>query len=606
MASASHEALVEESLLGFLEFELEVMRDRADNAVVICSIENVDPMGVHTGDSVTVAPQQTLTDREYEDMRDDALRVLRAVGVETGGANIQFAVNPTTRERYVIEMNPRVSRSSALASKATGFPIAKIAAWLAVGATLDQIPNDITRKTPAAFEPALDYVAVKIPRWAFEKFPNAEPVLGTQMKSVGEVMGLGRSFKEAFLKALRSLEAPNFGWTGVYGPGPLTREDLASPRPGRWLAVRQAFREGRSVADLHEWSEIHPWFLSQIEELVHLEEQVRGAQSAFPSNAPLLSAAKRAGFGDRDLAELSGTREPEVRAAREALGLRPVMKAVDTCAAEFEAETPYFYSTYGEEDESRPRGKRSVLVLGSGPNRIGQGLEFDYLCVQACLELRQAGYEVAMVNSNPETVSTDYDVSDRLYFEPLTLESVLSIVEREQPEGVIVQLGGQTPLGLARGLSEAGVKLLGTSWDAIDRAENRARFAELVQELGLAHPGPPVVRAGRPRNEDPVRSRGAERADPRDRNLSRGAAAAGSLPRGRGGARGGRGVRRRARVAGRHHGTPGGRGHPLGRFRMRDPVLLGGADDARGHRAADRAAGAGAASGGAHERAVRP
>ena len=488
MASASHEALVEESLLGFQEFELEVMRDRADNAVVVCSIENIDPMGVHTGDSVTVAPQQTLTDREYQEMRDDALKILRAVGVETGGSNIQFAVDPVSRKRYVIEMNPRVSRSSALAAKATGFPIAKIAAWLAVGATLDRIPNYITKKTPAAFEPALDYVAVKIPRWAFEKFPNAEPRLGTQMKSVGEVLGLGRSFKEAFLKALRSLEAPGFGWCGSYGPAPLGQADLEVARPGRWLAIRQALREGRSLAELAEWTSIHPWFLSQIEDLVKLEDEVRGAGARFSETPALLERAKRAGFGDTDLGLMCGESEQAIRSAREAISLRPAMKAIDTCAAEFEAETPYFYSTYGEEDESRPPKKPSVLVVGSGPNRIGQGLEFDYCCVQACFELRRMGYEVAMVNSNPETVSTDYDVSDRLYFEPLTLENVLAVVEKEHPVGAIVQLGGQTPLSLARGLEEAGVKLLGTGWDAIDRAENRARFAELVRELGLRQP----------------------------------------------------------------------------------------------------------------------
>ncbi len=488
MASASHEALVEESLLGFMEFELELMRDRADNAVVVCSIENVDPMGIHTGDSVTVAPQQTLSDREYQAMRDDSLKILRAVGVETGGCNIQFAVDPASRKRYVIEMNPRVSRSSALASKATGFPIAKIAAWLAVGATLDQIPNDITRKTPAAFEPALDYVAVKIPRWAFEKFPKAEPILGTQMKSVGEVMGLGRSFKEAFLKALRSLEAPTFGWTGPYGPGPLSREDLEVARPGRWLAIRQAIMEGRPLADLNQWTGVHPWFLSQMDELLSLERQVRAAGRSFLRSTPLLTECKRSGFGDRDLSMMSGVSEAEVRAVREAVGLKPVMKALDTCAAEFEAETPYFYSTFGEEDESRAPARPSVVVLGSGPNRIGQGLEFDYCRVQACLELREMNYDVVMINSNPETVSTDYDISDRLYFEPLTLENVLAVVEREKPLGVIVQLGGQTPLGLARGLHDLGVKLLGTGWDAIDRAENRERFAELVRELGLRQP----------------------------------------------------------------------------------------------------------------------
>ncbi|MBI5837966.1 MAG: carbamoyl-phosphate synthase large subunit [Candidatus Eisenbacteria bacterium] len=487
-ASATHEALVEQSLLGHLEFELEMMRDRADNAVVVCSIENLDPMGVHTGDSVTVAPQQTLGDREYQGMRDDALKVMRAVGVETGGSNIQFAVDPRTRERYVIEMNPRVSRSSALASKATGFPIAKIAAWLAVGATLDQIPNDITRRTPASFEPALDYVAVKIPRWAFEKFPAAEPVLGTQMKSVGEVMGLGRSFQEAFLKALRSLESPSQGWRGEYGAGPLGPEELGRARPGRWLAMRQALREGRSPAELARWTHVHPWFLEQFRQMVELEEEVRAAGTGFVTDLPLLERAKRRGFGDADLAAFSGSPEAGVRAAREAAGLVPAMKAVDTCAAEFEAETPYFYSTYGEQDESRAGAGRTILVLGSGPNRIGQGLEFDYCCVQACLELREAGYQVVMINSNPETVSTDYDVSDRLYFEPLTLENVLAVVATERPIGVLVQLGGQTPLSLARGLAEAGVNILGTGWDAIDRAENRLRFSELVRELGLRQP----------------------------------------------------------------------------------------------------------------------
>jgi carbamoyl-phosphate synthase large subunit len=488
--SPVHEVLVEESVLGWKEFELEVMRDAADTFVVVCSIENLDPMGVHTGDSITIAPQMTLSDVEYQAMRDDARKVIRAVGVATGGSNIQFAVEPATGRRIVIEMNPRVSRSSALASKATGFPIAKIAALLAVGFRLDEIPNDITRKTPACFEPTLDYVVVKIPRFTFEKFPGASSTLGVQMKSVGEVMALGRTFAEAFGKALRSLETGRTGW--VDGPGPAESapkpDALRVPRPERVFAVLAALRAGAGVAEVARTTGIDPWFLDRFGEVLAVESSVRAKGAAALSNGPLLRIAKQHGFSDEDLAKLTGARPDAVRAARITSGVTPVFNRVDTCAAEFESMTPYLYSCYETEDESEPDERRKVLVLGSGPNRIGQGLEFDYCCVHAARAISEAGYESVMVNCNPETVSTDYDTSDRLYFEPLTIEDVLAVVEAEKPFGVLVQFGGQTPLKLAHPLASAGVPILGTSPEAIDRAEDRRRFGELLTDVGLQAP----------------------------------------------------------------------------------------------------------------------
>jgi carbamoyl-phosphate synthase large subunit len=474
--------LVEESVIGWKEFELEVMRDLADNVVIICSIENVDPMGVHTGDSVTVAPAQTLTDKEYQLMRDAAIAIIREIGVETGGSNIQFAVNPDDGRLVVIEMNPRVSRSSALASKATGFPIAKIAAKLAVGYTLDEIRNDITRETPASFEPAIDYCVVKFPRWAFEKFPEADRTLTTQMKSVGEVMAIGRTFKEALQKSIRSLEQDRWGLTlgGTYSDGELRRL-LSVPNPDRIFAIGDAYRTGITTADIQSLTHIDPWFLENIREIVAFELQIAEA----PTDPEVLRRAKQLGFADRRIAELTGATESAVRARRLGHGIRATFKTVDTCAAEFVAHTPYLYSTYEEEDEAPPTTRRKVIILGSGPNRIGQGVEFDYCCVHAAFALRDLGVEAIMVNCNPETVSTDYDTSDRLYFEPLTFEDVLNIVEREQPLGVVVQFGGQTPLKLAVPLRDAGVPILGTSPDAIDRAEDRQRFSALLTELGL-------------------------------------------------------------------------------------------------------------------------
>jgi carbamoyl-phosphate synthase large subunit len=477
------EVLIEESVLGWKEYELEVMRDLADNVVIICSIENVDPMGVHTGDSITVAPAQTLTDREYQQMRDAAIACIRAIGVDTGGSNIQFAVNPRTGRMVVIEMNPRVSRSSALASKATGFPIAKIAAKLAVGYRLDEIPNDITRSTLAAFEPTIDYVVVKIPRFAFEKFPGAEAVLGTQMKSVGEAMAIGRTFKEALQKGIRSLEVDRFGLNGD-GREPSGTADeilarIARPGPDRLFDLEAALRGGAPRDRVASSTGIDPWFLAQIEEIALMRGALeRGEAGGYE--------AKRMGFSDHQIAHLTGRAEEEVRADRVAAGIRPVFKTVDTCAAEFEAETPYYYSTYEEETEVRASNRPKVMILGSGPNRIGQGIEFDYCCVHASFALAEAGYETIMVNCNPETVSTDYDTCDRLYFEPLTLEDVLAIVEAERPVGVIVQLGGQTPLALARPLERAGVPILGTPPEAIDLAEDRGRFGEVLASLGLA------------------------------------------------------------------------------------------------------------------------
>ncbi|MGH2764357.1 MAG: carbamoyl-phosphate synthase large subunit [Actinomycetota bacterium] len=484
------EVLVEQSVEGWKEFELEVMRDGADNAVVVCSVENVDPMGVHTGDSVTVAPAQTLTDREYQDMRDAALACIRAVGVETGGSNIQFAVDPRDGRMVVIEMNPRVSRSSALASKATGFPIAKIAALLAVGYRLDEIPNDITGETLACFEPALDYVVVKVPRWAFEKFPQADPRLGTRMKSVGEVMAIGRSFREAWGKALRSLERPgaSLGADHVLRddhPGLL--DELGVPTEDRLQLVELALRRGHAVDEVAEASGIDPWFVDQIAQAAEEAERLAGRRLVRISPEEL-RAAKRAGLSDRRVSGLLATSEREVRAARRAVGVRPVFKTVDTCAGEFRARTPYFYSTYEQESEVTPAERPRVVILGAGPNRIGQGIEFDYACVHAAFALREAGYETVMVNCNPETVSTDYDTSDRLYFEPVSAEDVLAVCEAEDPEGVIVQLGGQTPLSLAGDLAAEGWPVLGTSPVSIDLAEDRTKFGALLTRLGIRHP----------------------------------------------------------------------------------------------------------------------
>jgi carbamoyl-phosphate synthase large subunit len=481
------QVLVEESVIGWKEFELEVMRDLADNVVIICSIENFDPMGVHTGDSITVAPAQTLTDKEYQLMRDAALAIIREIGVETGGSNIQFAIDPRDGRMVVIEMNPRVSRSSALASKATGFPIAKIAAKLAVGYTLDEIRNDITRETPASFEPTIDYCVVKVPRWAFEKFPEADQTLTTQMKSVGEVMAIGRTFKEALQKAIRSLEQDRYG-LGLPGEDPdaeTLRDRLRVPNADRVLYIAEAFRRRMATEEVAALTRVDPWFLAQIRELVEFEEAFRRAPDL---SAAGLRRAKRLGFADRRLAELAGQAEGDIRRGRLAHGIRATYKMVDTCAAEFVAHTPYLYSTYEDEDEAPRTDRPKVVILGSGPNRIGQGIEFDYACVHAAFALREVSVEAIMVNCNPETVSTDYDTSDRLYFEPLTLEDVLNIVEKEQPRGVIVQFGGQTPLKLAVPLERAGVPILGTSPDAIDRAEDRERFADLLRKLGLNQP----------------------------------------------------------------------------------------------------------------------
>ncbi len=490
-ASPTTEVLLEESIIGWKEYELELMRDRADNVVVVCSIENVDPMGVHTGDSVTVAPAMTLTDREYQRLRDIGIAVIREVGVDTGGCNIQFAVNPVDGRVVVIEMNPRVSRSSALASKATGFPIAKIAAKLAVGYTLDEVPNDITEQTPASFEPALDYVVVKVPRFAFEKFPAADTTLTTTMKSVGEAMAIGRSFTEALQKALRSAERRDatFHWRGDAGDVDALLQQAARPTDGRLLVVQQSLRAGASVQQVHQATGIDPWFLDQLALVEDVATAVRESPELTPA---LLHRAKRHGFSDAQIGELRGMPEAVVRGVRHALGVRPVYKTVDTCAAEFAARTPYHYSSYDEETEVAPRDLPAVLILGSGPNRIGQGVEFDYSCVHASFALRDAGYETVMVNCNPETVSTDYDTSNRLYLEPLTLEDVLEVVHAEQQAGpvagVVVQLGGQTPLGLAQALADEGVPVVGTSPSAIHLAEDRGAFGRVLAQAGLPAP----------------------------------------------------------------------------------------------------------------------
>jgi carbamoyl-phosphate synthase large subunit len=491
------EVLVEQSVLGWKEYELEVMRDGKDNAVIICSIENLDPMGVHTGDSITIAPAMTLTDKEYQVMRDASLAVIREIGVETGGSNIQFAVNPKNGDMIVIEMNPRVSRSSALASKATGFPIAKIATKLAVGYTLDELPNDITRETKACFEPTIDYVVTKVPRFAFEKFPGADSTLGPQMKSVGEVMAIGRTFRESLGKALRSLEIGRWGFDLDKVP-PLDelKRLIHEPGPDRLWQLAEALRAGLSIDEAYAITAIDPWFLEHLDALVKEDESARKDGPKLLEDAESLARRKRMGMSDRRLMKLAGVKEEDVRQARLRYGIRPVFKRVDTCAAEFEAHTPYLYSTYetgndaepAAESETRPTGKKKIVILGGGPNRIGQGIEFDYCCVHAVQALREDGYETIMVNCNPETVSTDYDTADRLYFEPLTREDVLEIIDAEKPEGVIVQFGGQTPLRLAVPLQKAGVKLLGTSADAIDRAEDRQRFGELVTKLGLRSP----------------------------------------------------------------------------------------------------------------------
>uniref|UniRef100_A0A7C4AK70 Carbamoyl phosphate synthase large chain n=1 Tax=Thermodesulfovibrio aggregans TaxID=86166 RepID=A0A7C4AK70_9BACT len=497
------QVLIEESLLGWKEFELEVMRDSADNVVIICSIENFDPMGVHTGDSITVAPVQTLTDREYQIMRDSAIKAIREIGVDTGGSNIQFAVNPKNGRMVIIEMNPRVSRSSALASKATGFPIAKIAAKLAVGYTLEEIPNDITKVTPASFEPVLDYVVVKIPKFTFEKFPEANPVLTTQMKSVGEVMAIGRTFKEAVGKAIRSLEIGSYGFEEIYETDDDIRWRIKNPTSERLWYIAEAIRRGFSIDEIYELSGIDPWFLNNIKEIVEIEETLKKAKGLNLKHSELkelIFKAKQNGISDKRIASLTEKTEEEIKLLREKLNIKPVYKLVDTCAAEFEAYTPYMYSCYEREfyslnsvsttDSDAPPtlNRNKVIILGSGPNRIGQGIEFDYCCVHSVFGLRELGYETIMVNCNPETVSTDYDTSDRLYFEPLTLEDVLHIVEREKPLGAILQFGGQTPLKLAKALEAHGVNILGTKADAIDRAEDRKRFKELVDKLNLKQP----------------------------------------------------------------------------------------------------------------------
>ena len=494
-ASMIHEIMLEESVLGWKEYELEVMRDKNDNVVIICSIENFDPMGVHTGDSITVAPAQTLTDKEYQNMRDAAIAVMREIGVETGGSNIQFAINPKTGEMVVIEMNPRVSRSSALASKATGFPIAKIATKLAIGYTLDEIPNDITKETYASFEPTIDYCVVKIPRWTFEKFPGAKDELTTSMRSVGETMAIGRTFKEALQKGLRSLEISRYG-LGADGKDPqsLTKEEISQkliyPNSQRIFYIRYALKMGFTIEEIHHLTGIDPWFLNNIKQILEFEENLKNYHGIDLSKIPeeIFKQAKEYGYSDKQLAYLWETDEKSVRKEREKRGLFAVYKLVDTCAAEFEAYTPYYYSTYEKEDEARISDKKKVMILGGGPNRIGQGIEFDYCCVHASFALKEEGIESIMVNSNPETVSTDYDTSDRLYFEPLTLEDVLNIISKEKPWGVIVQFGGQTPLNLSVSLWREGAPIIGTTPDSIDRAEDRERFKEMLKKLGLKQP----------------------------------------------------------------------------------------------------------------------
>ena len=486
--SPTHELLIEESLLGWKEYEMEVVRDSKDNCIIVCSIENFDPMGVHTGDSITVAPAQTLTDKEYQIMRDASIAILREIGVDTGGSNVQFAVNPKDGRLVVIEMNPRVSRSSALASKATGFPIAKVAAKLAVGYTLDELKNEITGgRTPASFEPTIDYVVVKTPRFAFEKFPKADKRLTTQMKSVGEVMAIGRTFQEALQKALRGLDTGKDGLNEISTDRATIHHEISEPGPDRLWYLADAFRLGYTVKEAHRATKIDPWFLVQVKELVDIENRLKEYSLPELSKEEMLFLKKK-GFSDRRIAKLLKVKEDQVRARRHELGIRPVYKRVDTCAGEFPTDTAYMYSTYEEESEVNPSDRRKIMILGGGPNRIGQGIEFDYCCVHASMALREDGYETIMVNCNPETVSTDYDTSDRLYFEPVTLEDVLEIIDVEKPEGVIVQSGGQTPLKLARALEANGVNIIGTSPDSIDAAEDRERFQHLLQNLGLHQP----------------------------------------------------------------------------------------------------------------------
>ena len=493
--SLINQVLIEEGVIGWKEFELEVMRDLADNVVIICSIENFDPMGVHTGDSITVAPAQTLTDVEYQRLRDAAIAIIREIGVETGGSNIQFAVHPTSDRFVAIEMNPRVSRSSALASKATGFPIAKIAAKLAVGYTLDEIPNDITKETPASFEPTIDYVVVKIPRFAFDKFSTANQILGSQMKSVGEVMAIGRTFEEALQKALRSLEIGRHGLGADGKDVNPTREEiiqkLVNPNADRVFYIKYALKAGFDVDEIYNLTKIDPWFIEKIKNIVEVEEKLRGLAKTHKFDElpkDVILEAKKYGFSDKQIAHIFNVSERDVRRKRKSLGITTVFKMVDTCAAEFEAKTPYYYSTYEMDNDAIPTDKKKVMILGSGPNRIGQGIEFDYCCVHAVLSLKDEGYETIMVNCNPETVSTDYDTSGRLYFEPITHEDVMNIYENEKPEGVIVQFGGQTPLNIAKELEESGATILGTSTDSIDLAEDRERFAELIEKLGIPQP----------------------------------------------------------------------------------------------------------------------
>ncbi|WP_027389485.1 carbamoyl-phosphate synthase large subunit [Chrysiogenes arsenatis] len=497
-ASPSHEVLIEESIIGWKEYEMEVMRDNKDNVVIICSIENLDAMGVHTGDSITIAPAQTLTDKEYQMMRDASIKVIREIGVDTGGSNVQFAVNPRDGRLIIIEMNPRVSRSSALASKATGFPIAKIAAKLAVGYTLDELQNDITKETPASFEPTIDYVVTKFPRFAFEKFPKANATLTTQMKSVGEAMSIGRTFKESFQKVLRSLEIDSYGFEGRVAPDKLKKptpdiislveEKLRVPGAERTWYIGDAIRLGYTVDQVHELTGIDPWFLRQFEEIIAMEGKLSALGSFHNLSAEFMREAKQMGFSDRRLATLLNTDEKNIEVIRHKFGVLPVFKRIDTCAAEFEAHTPYLYSTYEEECEAAPTDRKKIMIIGGGPNRIGQGIEFDYCCCHAAFALSDDGYETIMVNCNPETVSTDYDTSDRLYFEPITREDILAIVEKEKPIGLIVQFGGQTPLKLAVPLEKERVPILGTTPDAIDRAEDRERFKQLVEKLGLRQP----------------------------------------------------------------------------------------------------------------------
>ncbi|HLB30397.1 MAG TPA: carbamoyl-phosphate synthase large subunit, partial [Gammaproteobacteria bacterium] len=492
-ASPTREILLEQSVLGWKEFEMEVVRDCKDNCIIVCSIENVDPMGIHTGDSITIAPALTLTDKEYQQMRDASIAVLREIGVDTGGSNVQFAVNPENGELIIIEMNPRVSRSSALASKATGFPIAKVAAKLAVGYTLDELANEITGgATPASFEPTIDYIVTKVPRFTFEKFPQADDRLTTQMKSVGEAMAIGRTFQESLQKALRSLETGLDGLNeNEFGADEdipdVIRRELRVARADRLRYVADAFRHGFTLEEVHECCRIDPWFLAQIADLIAEEQRLRDQCGRLPDPADL-RRLKRKGFADSRIARIAGLGEKELRTYRQAQGIRPVYKRVDSCAAEFAATTAYMYSTYDEECEAAPSERRKIMVLGGGPNRIGQGIEFDYCCVQAALALRESGYETIMVNCNPETVSTDYDTSDRLYFEPLTLEDVLEIIHVENPAGIIVQFGGQTPLKLARPLEAEGAPIIGTTPDSIDLAEDRERFQQLLQGLGLKQP----------------------------------------------------------------------------------------------------------------------